>query len=60
MSVTRGRRVAALGHGRLSHGAATVTMRELRRLSSGAWKITLVIALAHQRAETVTLALRIT
>jgi hypothetical protein len=42
MRITRGGSVAALGHGRLHNGSTTVTMRELRSLKSGTWRITLV------------------
>ena len=46
--VSRGADIAALGRGQLSHGAATVTMRELRRLKAGAWTLTLVLSGTHQ------------
>ncbi len=56
--IARGRTVAALGHARLRHGTATVTMRELHRLSKGAWRITLVMSLAHQRPQTFSFTAR--
>jgi hypothetical protein len=58
MRIARGRTVAALGHARLRHGAATVTMRELHRMSPGAWRITMVMTLAHQRPQTISFTVR--
>lgn len=56
--VTRAGNVIALGHGRLRKGKATITMRMLRQVSTGAWRITLVLSQPHKRAETVTLGLK--
>jgi hypothetical protein len=56
--VTRVGNVIALGHGRLRQGKATITMRMLRQVSKGAWRITLVLSQPHKRAETVTLGLK--
>jgi hypothetical protein len=58
ISINRGARVAALGHGRLRHGAARITMRELRRLGKRPWQVTLVVARARHRTLTFTLPLR--
>jgi hypothetical protein len=59
ISITRGLSVAALGHGRLRYGSARITMGELRTLTSGAWRVTLVLSSAHGRPRTLTLALRV-
>jgi hypothetical protein len=59
LSISDGARVAALGHGQLRHGAATVTMRELHRLKSGALRLALVVSPTHQRSETVSLGVRL-
>jgi hypothetical protein len=45
--ISRGGSVAALGHGRLHNGATTVTMRELRALNSGTWRVTVVYTSSH-------------
>ncbi len=58
ISITRGARVAVLGHGRLRHGAATITMRASRRLGKGPWLITLVVVSARHGTRTLTLPLR--
>ena len=55
LTVNRGSHIAALGHGQLSRGATTVTMKELRRLGRGAWTLNVVLAGAHQRAQSTTL-----
>lgn len=59
LSLTRGAHLAALGRGQLAHGAATVTMRQLRRLGRGSWTMTVVLARPHQRAETIVLGVRV-
>jgi hypothetical protein len=51
MVASRGR-VVALGHGRIEHDAATVTMRLLRRVAGGALAVTLVVSAAHMKAVT--------
>ena len=55
LTVDRGAHIAALGHGQLSGGAATVTMKELRRLGRGAWTLDVVLSVAHQQAQSATL-----
>jgi hypothetical protein len=50
MRIARGSSVAALGHARLRHGAATVSMRQLRPLSGRSWWMTFVVHMGHQRA----------
>ncbi len=57
ISVTRGARIAALGHARLRHGTATITMRTLRGLGRGAWRVTLVLVSERQPARTFTVRL---
>ncbi|MFL5822008.1 MAG: hypothetical protein ACJ764_01045 [Solirubrobacteraceae bacterium] len=52
--ISRGGQVAALGHGRMSRGSATLTMRELRRLHKGSWKITVVVYQSRHRGRTST------
>ncbi len=58
--ITRGGHVAALGSGRVNHGQAAVTMRELRHISHGAWTITLVLSQPHKAASTMRMKLRVT
>ncbi len=57
--LARGGKVAALGHGTVSHGAANVTLREVGHVTRGAWTITLVLTQAHKAASTTKLALRV-
>jgi hypothetical protein len=58
MTVARGGHLVALGHARVSHGKATVTMRERRRVTHGKWRITVVLSRAHQAATTTTMIVR--
>ncbi len=58
LTVNRGSHIAALGHGQLSRGATTVTMKELRRLGRGAWTLNVVLSGAHQRAQSATVKVR--
>jgi hypothetical protein len=58
MRITRGGHVAALGNARVRHGAATVTLRELRRIRHGAWTITLVLSQPHKAPSTIRMRLR--
>jgi hypothetical protein len=58
VSIARGGHVAALGQGKLHHGAATITMIEHRQLTRGAWTITLVLGQSHRAATTTTAKLR--
>lgn len=55
ISVSRGAHLTAVGHGQLSRGATTITMRELRRLKAGAWTLTLVLSGAGQHPQSRTL-----
>ncbi|HUE25789.1 MAG TPA: hypothetical protein VMP89_03375 [Solirubrobacteraceae bacterium] len=52
--ITRGGHVVALGQGKVGRGKATVTMRELRRVSKGAWRVTLVLS-QHKQTQTTVL-----
>jgi hypothetical protein len=60
LRIARHGQVAALGHGRVSHGTATVVLREVRQLKHGVWTITLVLSQAHQATSTVRMGLRVT
>ena len=57
--ITRGGRIVALGHARLSHGNATFTLAELRSWKRGSWQITLVVGASAKSAATQTLTVRI-
>jgi hypothetical protein len=59
LSLTRGGLIAGLGRARLRHGAATITMRELRRIGNGSWQVTPVVAGAGHRGRTLTLSTRV-
>ncbi len=59
LSIAHGARVAALGHAQLRHGTATVTMRELRRVKSGACTLTLVLSRAGKHTEMVSLTVHL-
>jgi hypothetical protein len=48
--VRRAGHLVALGHGQVVHGRATVTMRELRARTRGAWAITVVLSQTVQKA----------
>jgi hypothetical protein len=52
-------RMLALGQARLSHGKATVTMRELRRARRGRFEITLVLSRAHHTTVTERASVRL-
>ena len=60
VSVSRGGHLVALGNGRVVHGRATLTMRELRVRTHGAWDITVVFSKTVQKAaSTQTLPVRV-
>ena len=44
LRITRGGARGGARHARVSHGKATVTLRELRRINHGAWTITVVLS----------------
>jgi hypothetical protein len=56
LRITRAGSVVALGNGKVKTGSTTITMRRLRRVSKGAWRITLVLSQPHKRAQTIVLA----
>jgi hypothetical protein len=56
--VTRGPSVVALGHGPVRKGHARITMRELRQMSTGQWRATLVLTRPHLEPVTIGVALR--
>jgi hypothetical protein len=51
--LSRGSRVAALGHATVNGRTASVTLREVRHLTRGAWSATLVMSGSHQRTTTI-------
>ena len=57
--ITRGGRILALGHARLAHGSATLTMPELRAWNRGTWQITLVLSRPKKVATTQTMTVRV-
>ncbi len=59
LSLGRNGRLAALGHGLLKRGAASVTLRDVRRVSHGTWTLTLVLSQPHKSAVTTTAAVRV-
>jgi hypothetical protein len=58
VAVNRGRKLVALGHGRLAHGRATITMRLLRYPKRGAWRITVVFSKTVHQKTTVTVPVK--
>jgi hypothetical protein len=50
--------VVALGHGRVRNGHARITMRELRQVSTGPWRATLVLSRRHLEPVTIRVALK--
>jgi hypothetical protein len=58
--LARGGRVAALGTTRVNRGRSTITMREIRRLTRGAWTITLVLSQPHKPTSTTRLNVKLT
>ena len=60
VSISRGGHLVALGNGRVSHGRATLTMRELHARTHGAWDVTVVFSRTVQKpASTQTLPVRV-
>ena len=60
VSISRGGHLVALGSARVAHGRATLTMRELRTRTHGAWDITVVFSKTVQKvASTQTLPVRV-
>jgi hypothetical protein len=56
--ITRGGRIVGLGHARLVHGKATLTLRELHARKSGTWQFTLVLSRPRTAATTETMTFR--
>ena len=56
--LTRGARIAAMGHAKINGRRTSVTLRQIRHLTKGTWKATLVLRSAHQPAQTTTTGLR--
>jgi hypothetical protein len=59
MLIARGVRVAALGHSKVRHGTATVSLRGIGRLSRGSWTITMVLSRPGKQATTTKMAVRV-
>jgi len=57
--LSRGSRIAAIGHGRIRHGRATLTLRTIGRVRRGRARITLVIATSRRSARTITQTVRV-
>jgi hypothetical protein len=55
--LSRGGVIVGLGHARLHHGRAGVTLHVLRRVRSGGWRATVVLARTHLAAVTQTVRL---
>jgi len=45
MRITRGKLVEALGHGRVTRGEATLTMRVLHQMTPGQYTVAMVLTL---------------
>jgi hypothetical protein len=59
MALAHGSRAVALGHGAVSHGRSTVTLRSLGRVSRGRWTATVVLSRHGSRSTTTTMAIRV-
>jgi hypothetical protein len=49
MRITRGKLVVALGHGRVTRGEATLTMRVLHQMTPGQYTVAMVLTLNATR-----------
>jgi hypothetical protein len=49
MQITRGELVFALGHGQVTRGVATLTMRVLHPMTSGEYTVAMVVTLNAKR-----------
>ena len=58
MRLSRGGVIVGLGHARVRRGSAAVTLKVLRQVAGGAWRVTLVLARPHLVSATQTLALK--
>ena len=54
--LTRGGHTVAVGHASVRQGVAVLTMRQLRRVSRGAWRMTLVLSAPPRSPRTITVA----
>jgi hypothetical protein len=59
LAVSRGGKLVALGHATVKHGHATVTMRELRARSHGAWQVVVVFSRTVKVSTTNTVAVSV-
>lgn len=59
MTVIRGGKVVAMGHGRVNHGEARITTHELRHVTSGLVNVTLVLTQPPAPPTTSTLGVRL-
>lgn len=55
VTIARAGHVVAKGQAKVKAGKATLTMRVLRRVSKGAWKVTLALSQPHRPAQTTVL-----
>lgn len=53
MRITRGDLTMAVGHGRLTRGKATLTMKVLRRITPGSYTVRMVVTRATIKAKKV-------
>jgi hypothetical protein len=58
VAVHHGGKLVALGHAKLAHGRATLTMHVLRDPKRGAWRITIVLSQTSHKATTVTVPVK--
>jgi hypothetical protein len=58
MRIAHGARIAALGHGKVAHGKATLTMLEKHSITRGRWTITVVLSQARKATVTDTMTVR--
>jgi hypothetical protein len=50
MRISRGTLLVAVGHGRVTHGKATLTMRVLHRMLPGRYTVSMVVTLKSTRS----------
>ena len=56
VTLTRGGHTVAVGETRVRQGVAVLTMRQLRRVSRGAWRMTMVLSAPHKSPRTIVVA----
>ena len=59
MAIARGKHVAALGNARVKRGTATLTLREIHRVTRGSWTVTTVLTQPRHKAATSTGTVRV-